>query len=467
MTELTIHFLTSFANLGLRSSRRLGARYRYFIDNMDATIFSESRLKPSRIIDLIEPFKKKIIKKGTLNERRVLIELEDVEAKTSAILSEKVVTKIGSDKLEFNNADLLLAKIEPELGKVILNSKTEKRIGSTEWVPLKLQKDIVRPAFLKYLLLNQKVLNALSLLKSGKIQARLPMEELLQLKIPIPSIDLQKSLEPQLLAIDKQITTLAKSINPISKICDEVFFKMHGLNISNELPRYFMTSFSDVSLTRLMRIGFRQGTLAIKMRELQKSISDWVSLASLAEVRGGKRLEKGTGYSSEPTNFRYLRNIDLEDGEIKIESVKYISEEQSKSIEKYQVFENEIVMAIAGTVGKLSVVPKELGTCNVTENLAIIKPKESVVPEYLAYLLNSSIVQIQIQKEMSELRQQKLGIAKVRSLKIPKLPDKPRQIEVANTISGKVKHMREQKAKVQNLLVHAVRTVENVILEKK
>jgi restriction endonuclease S subunit len=430
---------------------------------MDSTIFPDSQLKSKRVIDLVAPFKRNIVKKGSLKEPRTLIDLEDVQSKTSAILSEKTVTKTGSDKLEFGSADLVIGKIEPELGKILLNDEKERRIGSTEWIPLKLRSDRVTPAFLKYLLLNRKVLDALGFLKSGKIQARLPMDELLYLKLPIPSIEIQRALEPKLQKIDLQITDIAKSIEAFSRICDATFVRLYGIDKLNEPPRHFMASFSDVSLSRLMRIGFRQGTLTSKIRELEKKIPRWVSLMSLATVRGGKRLEKGAGYSSKPTKYRYLRNLDLTDGEIGIDSVKFISEEQHKSIRRYQVFENEIVMTIAGTVGKVSLMPKGLGTCNVTENLAVISSKASVVPNYLLYLLSSSIVQIQIQKEMSELRQQKLGLTKVRSLKMPKPLSKPNQREVANAISEKVKKMREKKATVHDLLSRAIMTVENAI----
>lgn len=169
------------------------------------------------------------------------------------------------------------------------------------------------------------------------------------------------------------------------------------------------------------------------------------------------------GYSTKPTKYRYLRNLDLVDGEIKIGSVKFISEGQHESIERYQVFENEIVITIAGTVGKLSLIPKQLEICNVTENLAVIPPKASIVPKYLLYLLSSSIVQIQIQKEMSELRQQKLGLAKVRNLRIPKPPSRKGQLEMADAISEEIDKMRDRKEKVQDLLSRAIMTVEGAV----
>jgi type I restriction enzyme S subunit len=115
-------------------------------------------------------------------------------------------------------------------------------------------------------------------------------------------------------------------------------------------------------------------------------------------------------------------------------------------------------MAIAGTVGKVAIIPEGLGTCNLTENLALLSPKDSVDPKYLFCLLSSSIVQIQIQKEMSELRQQKLGLAKVRNLKIPKPPEKKEdQLQIVDRVMAEINHMRKQKNEITDLLHLAVK----------
>jgi restriction endonuclease S subunit len=404
------------------------------------------------------------MKKGRLDPPRVLVELEDVQSVTSALLTEKLVSRIDSSKLEFGDADILVAKLEPELGKVLIVRKANHDwIGSTEWVPLKLNRKRALPAFLKYVFLNMKMLKAFGLLKSGKIQARLPMTELLQLRIPLPSVKKQATIEHNLSIIDKRITQLARNIETVGSISDRTFSKLYNVGETQAPPRTFAMQFSDASSTRLMRMGVRHGVLTMRTKDMLGGISSHVPLAAIAKVRGGRRLRKRSSYSSKPTGYRYLRNIDISDGEIKVDSVKFISKDQHERLRRYQVFPKEIVMAIAGTVGKTTLIPKELGTCNVTENLAVITPKPGIDPGYLLNILRSSIIQVQIQKEMSELRQQKFGLAKVRRLRIPKPPRKETQLRTSRKLSKEIQLMRARRAKLNDLLLEAVSKTERLL----
>ena len=67
-----------------------------------------------------------------------LIELDDVEKYTSKILNITNINKIDSDKLFFADADILTTKLRPYLGKSILNNFDDDTLGTTEWIPLKI-----------------------------------------------------------------------------------------------------------------------------------------------------------------------------------------------------------------------------------------------------------------------------------------------------------------------------------------
>ena len=122
-----------------------------------------------------------------------------------------------------------------------------------------------------------------------------------------------------------------------------------------------------------------------------------VSLGHIATVKGGKRLPKGTAFSQEPTVHPYIRVVDMVDGEIAQESFEYVPEAVFPSISRYIVSEKDIVISIAGTIGRLALVPKELHGANLTENAAKITGiDDKILPEYLFNYLGSQLGQQQI-----------------------------------------------------------------------
>ena len=77
-----------------------------------------------------------------LKREHILIEEEDVEKKTGVILNEEYVDRIESSKVLFADCDILVSKIRPYLGLVILNDKNKPYIGTTELVPYKVNDNL-------------------------------------------------------------------------------------------------------------------------------------------------------------------------------------------------------------------------------------------------------------------------------------------------------------------------------------
>lgn len=129
------------------------------------------------------------VEKGPLGSERGLVELESVEARTSTLLSVQTVDVVGSEKIEFGSADLLISKLEPYLGKVLRNDPSQNWIGSTEWLPYNVA-DGVDVDYVRYLLLHPGMLEAYRCLQSGKRHARFSEADFLSLQIPaLPPVE--------------------------------------------------------------------------------------------------------------------------------------------------------------------------------------------------------------------------------------------------------------------------------------
>ena len=143
-------------------------------------------------------------------------------------------------------------------------------------------------------------------------------------------------------------------------------------------------------------------------------------------IKGGKRIPKGRTFSSEQTDYLYLRLSEISDFErIDFEVFKCIDEDLFDILKRYEIHNNQIVFSIAGTIGKVFVL-KDIPNGKrviLTENCAMIQPKDgSILPDYISILLNSNVVQKQIGQNRVQTTIPKIGLDRIAKLKVPKVP---------------------------------------------
>jgi len=120
---------------------RCDPKYCHFWDSKKSTPI-KTDLEPTCLKHLTAPYQKKMIAKGELDEERQIIELNDVESRTSIVLYDengnlRVTSKVGSSKLDFADCDIVFNRLRPYLGKILINDPTQNVIGTSEWIPLK------------------------------------------------------------------------------------------------------------------------------------------------------------------------------------------------------------------------------------------------------------------------------------------------------------------------------------------
>ncbi len=131
-------------------------------------------------------------------------------------------------------------------------------------------------------------------------------------------------------------------------------------------------------------------------------------------------------------NFIKVENINPDSGHISISS-KITKEEHEGYLSRSQLQENDILFSIAGTLGRVSVVPKELLPANTNQALAIIRPKEDDI-SYLITVFRGNTVTDFIQKNPTVGAQPNLSLAQVASLEIP-IPEKKEQQKIGSYFS--------------------------------
>jgi type I restriction enzyme S subunit len=160
-----------------------------------------------------------------------------------------------------------------------------------------------------------------------------------------------------------------------------------------------------------------------------------IKIADIAEVKGGKRLPKGTPWSEEPTDHRYIRATDIKDGIVLTANLVYVPDDVWPVISRYVVNQGDVVITIAGTIGQVGVIPASLDGVNLTENAAkIVVDRKLVRSNYLGMLLGSSYYQQDIDSKTKKTTQPKLGLNMINSIEIP-LPELAEQDEIFSVVS--------------------------------
>lgn len=161
-----------------------------------------------------------------------------------------------------------------------------------------------------------------------------------------------------------------------------------------------------------------------------------VKLGDVAEIKGGKRLPKGTNLIKEQNLHPYIKVKDMNGGKyIKLnDNFEFVDAETHKKIARYIVGEGDLIISIVGTIGLVSKVHKSLNNANLTENCVKIINLRNVESDYLYYILTSRHGQNEMMKGTVGSTQPKLPIYNIEKIEFP-LPPLNEQKAIAHILS--------------------------------
>lgn len=219
-------------------------------------------------------------------------------------------------------------------------------------------------------------------LQKGSAQPHVYPKDIEKLQVPLPPISIQQQIVDECAKIDEEYNTSRMAIETYRQKIEDIFDELEVVN---------------------------------------KSKMGGVKISKLCHVKGGKRIPKGMGFTSEKTSHPYLRVSDFKDNSIDIENLEYISEEVYSRIERYTISADDVYISIAGTIGVVGQVPEILDGANLTENAAklVIKDKNAIMPKYLVCALQSKGVKQQIEAATHAVGVPKLAITRIEQIVIP------------------------------------------------
>ena len=190
----------------------------------------------------------------------------------------------------------------------------------------------------------------------GSVREIMDWDEMCKVKLPVPSIEKQRS-------IVKAYNTITDRIELKQKIND---------NLEATAQAVFQDQFASYYGCDKLPEGY--------------SI---VSLDSLCTVKGGKRLPADCELLDDPTEHPYIRVRDVGGSRYVCltDQFQYIDEETHQAISRYIINTGDIVISIVGTIGLLGKIHSSLDKANLTENCVKLAGIHTVTSDYLYYTL--------------------------------------------------------------------------------
>lgn len=161
-----------------------------------------------------------------------------------------------------------------------------------------------------------------------------------------------------------------------------------------------------------------------------------IRIGDIAKAKGGKRLPKGASVQDAPTPHPYLRVVDFGDSGIDRSAIKFIDENIHHQIRRYTISASDIYISIAGTIGRVGMIPDDLSGANLTENAAkITEISDDVDARFLMYFLRGATGQAAMANQTGGTSQPKLALYRIEDIRFP-CPPRREQEAIVSILSA-------------------------------
>lgn len=181
----------------------------------------------------------------------------------------------------------------------------------------------------------------------------------------------------------------------------------------------------------------------------------WTRIENISEIVSKGTTPKGgkDAYIEEGVKFLRVENF-LDDGTISHEGIAHVAYDVHEGFLKRSILqENDVLVSIAGTLGKTAIIQKEDLPINTNQAVAFIRinPKMKVLPTYLRYSLANPAIQNHLlgKTKVTSIPNLTLEIISSCPVPVPPLAEQQRIVEQIESLFAK---LDETKDKLQEAL---------------
>jgi len=180
-------------------------------------------------------------------------------------------------------------------------------------------------------------------------------------------------------------------------------------NLPKEIADLFPDRFEDSELGKIPK-GWEISTIGENAAKLSKGTTPRKKDVSLAE-------------DSPTIPFLKVKNIS-DSGEIDISSLEKIPRSiHEGALKRSMLKANDVLFSIAGTIGRVTILPMELDGSNTNQAIAFIRPQSHGLPaQYMRLLLLTDRMQFEAKSRVVQGVQANVSLTVLSELKFPKPP---------------------------------------------
>ncbi len=139
----------------------------------------------------------------------------------------------------------------------------------------------------------------------------------------------------------------------------------------------------------------------------------------------------------------FLRVQNVIGNDILLHDLLYIDEKTDKALSRSRIKSGDVLVSIAGTIGRTAVVPLDAPAMNCNQAVAVIRLRETLNPRYFCYWLSTDDALQQITGSKVTATISNLSLTAIKELQIP-FPPLPEQHRIA-TILDKADAIRRKR----------------------
>lgn len=327
-----------------------------------------------------------------------LIQLADIgdglfQDKSSRFLTAEKARELRCSMLETN--DLLIARMADPIARCCLFPGLDQPAATVVDVAIARAREGVDQRFLSYAVSNRPFRELALGAASGTTRSRISRSNLGALPILLPRLDEQRQIAEVLRSVDDAISAVRG-------------VAVTGEQALNAHVEHFVGGFAG------------------EPREIG-SFATFVG--SGVTPKGGKAAYKEGG-------IPFIRSQNVHFGELRMQDIAFIDEQTDRNMARTRVQPRDVLLNITGaSIGRCVAVPTDFQRGNVNQHVCIIRPNQSVLPEYLAIFLGSREGQRQIDQLQGGLSREGLNFQQVRAVSLS-VPDVEVQQEFVSEVSS-------------------------------
>jgi type I restriction enzyme S subunit len=140
-------------------------------------------------------------------------------------------------------------------------------------------------------------------------------------------------------------------------------------------------------------------------------------------------------YASSGALFIRVGNVPRNAIGLDLSDVQRVEPPDSAEGHRTKVMAGDLLITITADIGRVAVVPDELGNAYINQHVALARPRTGLDPGYLAWFISSSRGQAQLRGLQRGATKLGLGLDDIRALQIP-IPSISIQNEMASQLSA-------------------------------